>query len=756
MRRIFAFALFVTQASFLVTRLDAQYTDQQVDKRVNALLGRMTLEEKIGQLTQIFYMIPDGVKPEERIRKGQVGSFLFVTDPAVVNRLQHVAMEESRLRIPLLIGFDVVHGFHTIFPVPLAMAATWDPILVTRAQAAAAREADAAGTKWAFAPMVDIARDPRWGRIVEGAGEDPFLGSVMAKAQVSGFQGPYLGSPGHVLACVKHFAGYGAAEGGRDYDSVYLSESSLRNVYLPPFRAAVDAGVGCVMSAYMDLNDVPATGNRFLLRDILRQEWGFQGFVVSDAFSISDLVTHGFASDPADATWRAFSAGVDMDMGSNTYLQNLPRLVETGRVSRDAVDKAVRLLLAAKVRLGLFEHPYIDESQTKVVFADRASRTLARTAAARSAVLLRNENHLLPLSKTVASVAVIGPLANSQSDIEGPWSLAGDRAHAVTVLDGIRNKLGAAAKVEYARGGELRRVFPSFFDALFPAPKETPLTPAQAAGEISDAVSLAAASDVAVLVLGETQKMSGEGASVSSLDLPGRQQELLKAVVNTGKPVVLVLITGRPLDISWAAEHVPAILEAWFPGTEGGNAIADLLFGDENPGGKLPVTWPRSTGQVPIYYAHNLTHQPDTGKGFTSRYWDLPSSPLYPFGYGLSYTDFSFSNLKLAQTEVFPGQTLYVSVDVQNTGSRTGSEVAQLYIHQRSGSTSRPVRLLKDFERVTLTPGEKKTVHFSLGKDELSFWSSAENKWVEEKATFDLWTGADSNAPLHAEFSVRE
>jgi beta-glucosidase len=756
MRRIFAFALFVTQASFLVTRLDAQYTDQQVDKRVNALLGRMTLEEKIGQLTQIFYMIPDGVKPEERIRKGQVGSFLFVTDPAVVNRLQHVAMEESRLRIPLLIGFDVVHGFHTIFPVPLAMAATWDPILVTRAQAAAAREADAAGTKWAFAPMVDIARDPRWGRIVEGAGEDPFLGSVMAKAQVRGFQGPYLGSPGHVLACVKHFAGYGAAEGGRDYDSVYLSESSLRNVYLPPFRAAVDAGVGCVMSAYMDLNDVPATGNRFLLRDILRQEWGFQGFVVSDAFSISDLVTHGFASDPADATWRAFSAGVDMDMGSNTYLQNLPRLVETGRVSRDAVDKAVRLLLAAKVRLGLFEHPYIDESQTKVVFADRASRTLARTAAARSAVLLRNENHLLPLSKTVASVAVIGPLANSQSDIEGPWSLAGDRAHAVTVLDGIRNKLGAAAKVEYARGGELRRVFPSFFDALFPAPKETPLTPAQAAGEISDAVSLAAASDVAVLVLGETQKMSGEGASVSSLDLPGRQQELLKAVVNTGKPVVLVLITGRPLDISWAAEHVPAILEAWFPGTEGGNAIADLLFGDENPGGKLPVTWPRSTGQVPIYYAHNLTHQPDTGKGFTSRYWDLPSSPLYPFGYGLSYTDFSFSNLKLAQTEVFPGQTLYVSVDVQNTGSRTGSEVAQLYIHQRSGSTSRPVRLLKDFERVTLTPGEKKTVHFSLGKDELSFWSSAENKWVEEKATFDLWTGADSNAPLHAEFSVRE
>lgn len=756
MRRIFVFALFATQTAFLVPRLDAQYTDPQVDKRVNALLGRMTLEEKIGQLTQIFYIIPGAVKPEERIRKGQVGSFLFVTNPAVVNRLQHVAMEESRLHIPLLTGFDVIHGFHTIFPVPLAMAATWDPILVTRAQATAAREASAAGTKWVFAPMVDIARDPRWGRIVEGAGEDPFLGSVMAKAQVRGFQGPYLGSPGHVLACVKHFAGYGASEGGRDYDSVYLSESSLRNVYLPPFRAAVDAGVGCLMSAYMDLNDVPATGNRFLLRDILRQEWGFKGFVVSDAFSIRDLATHGFASDPADAALRAFSAGVDMDMGSNTYLENLPQLVETGRISRDAIDNAVRRLLAAKVRLGLFEHPYVDESQTQAVFADRASRALARTAAARSVVLLRNENHLLPLSKTVASVAVIGPLASSKRDTEGPWSLASDRADAVTVLEGIRNKLGGAAKVEYARGGDLRRVFPSFFDALFPAPKEAPLTPSQAAGEISEAVSLAARSDVAVLVLGETRKMSGEGASVSSLDLPGRQQELLKAVVNTGKPVVLVLMAGRPLDISWAAEHVPAILEAWFPGTEGGNAIADLLFGDENPGGKLPVTWPRSTGQVPIYYAHNLTHQPDTDKGFTSRYWDLPSSPLYPFGYGLSYTEFSFSNLKLAQTEVFPGQTLYVSVDVQNTGTRPGSEVAQLYIHQRSGSTSRPVRLLKDFERVTLTPGEKKTVHFSLSKDELSFWSSAEKKWVEEKATFDLWTGADSNASLHAEFSVRE
>lgn len=756
MRYQLPLAILAAVAIRLASPLEAQPTDRQVQQRTNDLLRRMTLEEKIGQLTQFFYNIPSAVSPEDRIRKGQAGGWLFVTDPAQINRLQHIAMEQSRLHIPLLIGFDAIHGFHTIFPVPLAMAATWDPILVTRVQAIAAKEASAAGIRWVFAPMVDIARDARWGRMVEGAGEDPVLGAAMAKAQVRGFQGPYIGSPDHVLACLKHFAAYGAAEAGRDYDSVYLPEDSLRNVYLPPFRAALDAGAGSVMSAYMDLNDVPATGNGFLLQEILRREWKFPGFVVSDAFAIRDLVTHGFAADPEDAAFRAFTAGVEMDMGSGTYLDNLAKLVQAGRIPVAAVDNAVGLILAAKIRLGLFEHPYVEEGHAKEVFESREPRELARTAAARACVLLKNDNHALPLQKSVSSVAVIGPLGDSKRDTEGPWSLASDNQQAVTILEGIRNKLGDSRRVQYARGGELRRKFASFLDAFIPPPKTTPLTDAEMDEEIREAAALAARSDVAVVVAGEAQSMSGEGASVSTLDLPGKQQQLLEAVVAAGKPVVLVLMSGRPLNVSWAAGHVGAILEAWFPGTEGGNAVADILFGDADPGGKLPVTWPRSTGQAPIYYAHNLTHQPDTAKDFTSRYWDLASSPLYPFGYGLSYTTFAFTNLKLASTEILPGQTLYASVDVANTGAREGSEVAQLYIHQRSGRASRPVRELKDFERVTLAPGEKKTVHFSLSKDDLSYWSTQDRKSIQENATFDVWVGADSTASEHAVFSVRE
>jgi beta-glucosidase len=731
-----------------------QMSDSQVNQRVENLLRRLNTAEKVGQLSQYFFVIPGPVTPEERARKGEAGSFLFVTDPAVANRLQHLAVDESRMHIPILFGFDVIHGFHTIFPVPLALAASWDPIIVARVQAIAAKEASAAGTRWAFTPMVDIARDPRWGRIVEGAGEDPFLGARMAKAQVRGLQGPYIGSPDHVLACVKHFAGYGAADGGRDYDSAYISEEQLRNVYLPPFRAAIDAGAGSLMSAYQDLNDVPATGNRFLLQEILRKEWGFKGFVVSDAFAVRDLTTHGFARDGEDAAFRAFTAGVNMDMGAGVYQDNLAKLVSSGRISESALDAAVRPLLAAKIRLGLFEHPYVDVVHTREVYATPEHRQLARAAAARVAVLLKNDNQVLPLKKSIGSLAVIGTLADSRRDIEGPWSLASTGEQAVTVLQGIRNKLGSGVRVEYARGGDMSRVYPSFFDAIFGAPKVTPLTGAQLDDEITKARDLAGNSDVALLVLGEQQNMSGEAASRTSLALPGKQQKLLEAVVATGKPVVVVLVNGRPLDISWASEHVAAILEVWYPGTEGGNAIADLLFGDANPGGKLPVTWPRNEGQVPIYYAHNLTHQPDSAPGFTSRYWDIPSTPLYPFGYGLSYSKFAFSNLKMAKSTILAGETLYASVDVENTSDREGTEVAQLYIHQQSGSASRPVRELKDFERVTLAAHEKKTVHFSLSKDELSFWSPDEKKWVEEPETFDLWAGPDSTASLHATFRV--
>ncbi|HKG22889.1 MAG TPA: beta-glucosidase BglX, partial [Blastocatellia bacterium] len=705
-------------------------------------MQKMTLGEKIGQLTQLFFgLVPDSVSPEERVRKGEVGSFLFITDPATINRLQRVAVEESRLRIPLLIGFDVIHGFRTIFPVPIAMASSWDPSLVERAQAVAAREASATGIRWTFAPMVDIARDPRWGRIVEGAGEDPYLGSAIARAQVRGFQGPYIGSPERLLACVKHFAGYGAADGGRDYDSAYIADPALWNVYLPPFHAAVEAGVGSLMTAYMDLNDVPATGNRFLLQDVLRRDWSFRGFVVSDAFSIQGLTTHGFASDARDAAFRALTAGVNMDMGSRTYAANLGGMIEQRRVSPAVIDEAVRPILAAKVRLGLFENPYADEARAKQILSAPEHRQAARLAAQRSAVLLRNEGGLLPLDKQkLSSVAVIGPLADSQRDTLGSWSFAGDAAETVTVLRGIRDKVGRAVKVEHARGGEIRRGYPSIFDALFPSgPKSPPMTEAQVNEEIDRAVELARRSDVAVLVLGELENMSGEYASRSSLDLPGKQQQLLEAVARTGKPVVLVLLNGRPLNIARASEHVAAILEAWYPGSQGGHAVADILFGDVNPGGKLPFTWPRDEGQIPIHYARNLTHQPESSKGFGSRYWDLPTSPLYPFGFGLSYTGFAFSNLQLKKGEVRLGQTVDASVDVQNTGSRAGDEVVQLYIHQQSGSASRPVRELKGFRRITLAPGEKRTVRFSFGKGEMSFWSPQERRWVQEAATFDLW-----------------
>jgi beta-glucosidase len=744
------------RAAAEVTRQAAPLADAQVDQRADALLAQMTLEEKIGQLTQLFYgLVPDPVKPEDRIRKGEIGSLLFVTDPATINRLQKVAVEESRLHIPLIIGFDVIHGFRTIFPVPLGMAASWDTALVERAQTVAAREARAVGVHWAFAPMVDIARDPRWGRIVEGAGEDPFLGSAIARAQVRGFQGAYVGSPDHILACVKHFAGYGAADGGRDYDSSSISDAALWNIYLPPFQAAVDAGAASLMSAYMDLNDVPATANRFLLQEVLRHEWGFRGFVVSDAFSVQGLTTHGFARDGQDAAFRALTAGVNMDMGSRTYAMNLPGLVKQGRIQAAAIDDMVRPILAAKIRLGLFEQPYVDEARAQQILSAAEHRQAARLAAQRSAVLLRNQGQLLPLNKEkLASIAVIGPLADSQRDMLGSWSFAGDPKAAVTVLQGIRNQVAGRAQVEYARGGEIKRRFPSMFDAFFPTPKAAPLSEAQMTEEIDKAVDLARRSDVAVLVLGESENMSGEYASRSALDLPGRQQQLLEAVIGTGKPVVLVLINGRPLNLSWAAEHVPAILEAWYPGVAGGDAIADLLFGDATPGGKLPITWPRSAGQIPIYYAHNLTHEPESAPNFKSRYWDELTSPLYPFGFGLSYTKFAFSNLQLKQSEIQLGQALEVAVDVENNGSRAGDEVVQLYIHQQSGSASRPVRELKGFERIPLAAGEKRTVKFSLSDKELRYWSAAERRWVQDAASFDLWVGADATATLHAAFKV--
>ena len=728
------------------------------DAKVTSLLRRMTLEEKIGQLTQVggIAITPDAPEPEEAIRKGHAGSILWISDPAGINRLQKIAMEESRLKIPLIFGLDVVHGFKTIFPMPLALAASWDEALIERVHSVAAREARAAGIAWTFAPMVDIARDPRWGRMIEGAGEDPYLGSRIARAQVRGFQGDDLSRPDRVMACAKHFAGYGAATGGRDYDSAFIPESELHNVYLPPFKAALDAGAATFMSAYMDLNDVPATANTFLLKDVLRAAWRFSGFVVSDAFSVRDLVTHGFARDAAEAAHSAFAAGVDMDMASNTYMQHLAGLVKKGRIPEHAIDDAVRRVLTAKVRLGLFERPYVDQENAKNVIGAPEHRQVAREAAQRSAVLLRNEGAILPLAKDRAkSIAVIGPLAHAKREMLTMWSGFGvDASAVVTVYEGIRDKVGQTAKVEYAPGVQLAKQHHSMFEEIVAAKPEAPWTDARANGEFRKAIDLARNSDVIVLALGELALMSGELASQSSLELPGRQQQLMEAAAATGKPVVLVLINGRPLNIAWASIHVPAILEAWHPGVEGGNAIADLLFGDADPGGKLPVSWPRHVGQVPIYYARNLTHQPESAPGFESRYWDGPSQPLYPFGYGLTYSQFSVADLRVAHKSMKPGAALEVTANLTNTGKRAGSQVVQLYIHQRFGRASRPIRELKGFEKVSLSAGATKTVRFTLGPNELSYWSSQTRGWVQDAADFDVWVGFDSTAELHATFSV--
>jgi beta-glucosidase len=714
----------------------------------------MTLDEKISQLAQLggFAFGPGAKKPEEILSQGRGGSVLWINDTATINRLQHIAVEKSRLHIPVLFGLDVIHGFYTVFPVPIAMAASWDPSLVERAQAVAARESASQGILWTFGPMVDIARDPRWGRIVEGAGEDPYLGAAMARAQVRGFQGPYIGSPNHILACAKHFAGYGAADGGRDYDSSYIPEDQMWNVYLPPFHAAEEAGVGTFMSAYMDLNDVPATGNKWLMQDVLRNAWGFKGFVVSDAFAVRSLITHGFARDVRDASYRALTAGVNMDMASGSYLASLPQLVKDGRISAKQIDDMVRPILEMKIRLGLFEHPYVDEAKAAEVLKSPGDVELSRLAAERSMVLLRNEGDALPLKKNITSIAVIGPLADSAGDTNGSWGILEKSKQAVTVLAGIRNKLGQGVRVEYAPGPEIRRTIPAPFDSFINRHPKPPQTAEQAQEAFDKAIAAARKSDVAVLVLGELANMSGEAASRASLDLPGKQEALLEAVVALGKPVVLVLMSGRPLDLTWASEHVPAILEAWYPGSEGGNAVANILFGDANPGGKLPFSWPRTVGQVPVYYAHNLTQEPDNAPNFKSRYWDSLSSPLYPFGYGLSYSKFAYSNLVLSQTEIRVGEELGVSVDIENIGTVAGDEVAQLYIHQRAGSASRPMRQLKGFERIALAPGEKKTVHFSLGKNELRYWSTADKKWIEEPEKFDVWAGGDSTAKLHGEF----
>jgi beta-glucosidase len=761
----------VTLVSDQPQQTERQIQADGIQAHVDELLRRMTPAEKAGQLTQYFYFrLPPGAATEpalgmdpdaqpraveEALGRGAVGSLLFVTDPAEINRLQRVALAGNRHGIPALFGFDVIHGLRTIFPVPIAMAASWDVATIEQGQAVAAREARAVGIHWAFAPMVDIARDPRWGRIVEGAGEDPFLGAAVAVAQVRGFQGADYGQEDRIIAGPKHFAGYGAALGGRDYDEVNLSDAELWNTILPPFKAAVEAGAGNVMTAYMDLNGVPASASRWLFTAVLRQQWGFGGFVVSDANAVRNLVTHGFAADLTDAAARAVTAGVDMEMAiQDPAYARLPEALQAGPVGQDVLDAGVRRILEAKLRLGLFDNPYVDEDRARQVLADPQHREVALVAAERSAVLLRNEGNLLPLDPDeLASVAVIGPLADSRRDTLGPWVFDFDLNETVTVLDGIRRRVGDRVRVESAAGiPVVQRAFPSMFDMFGGNRPEDP-EGFDAEAEFGRAVDIADAADVAVVVVGEWQNMIGEAASRSSLELPGRQLELLQAVVGTGTPTVLLVMNGRPLDLRWAAENVPAILDVWYPGTQGGAAVANLLFGDVSPSGKLPFSWPRTVGQVPFIYSHVRSHEPQNqGR----RYWDEPSAPLFPFGHGLSYGRFTYSDLIVDHPSIPPEGTITVSVQVTNTSGREAAEVVQLYLHQRHGSASRPVRELKGFQRVTLSPRGSQQVQFMIGPEHRRYWSTTERDWVLDTSAFDVWVGGSSTAELTTTFEVTQ
>lgn len=715
--------------------------DAGVERRVDSLLNLMTLEEKCGQLNQrvgVGGKLPErvGAEQAEEIRRGLIGSFLGVVGAVETRRVQRIAVEESRLHIPLLFGLDVIHGYRTTFPIPLAEASTWNPDLVEQAARTAALEATASGIHWTFAPMVDIARDPRWGRIAEGSGEDPFLGSVMAAARVRGFQGKGLGDETSLLACVKHFAAYGGAEAGRDYNVVDLSERTLREIYLPPYKAAVDAGVGTVMTAFNEIGGVPSTASKWLFTDILRNEWGFKGFVVSDWEAIQQLMDHGVAATRADAGTLALNAGVDMDMMSGIYRNELVDAVKQGKVPESVVDRSVRNLLRVKFALGVFENPYRGSGveREKAVHLAAAHRELARKVAQQSVVLLKNAKHILPLKKSVRTIAVIGPLADNKKELPGSWAAEGKWEEAVSLLEGIRKKTLRKTRVLYARGCSIR---------------------GDSGLAIEAAVRTAVRADVVIVAVGEEAGMSGEAASRSEIDLPGRQLQLVKAIQVTRKPMVLVLMNGRPLAIPWEAEHVGAIVEAWFPGLEAGNAIADVLFGDVAPSGKLPVTFPRNVGQVPIYYNFKNTGRPGKADDkYTSKYIDVSNTPLYPFGYGLSYTTFSYSGLTVNPPAIDRSGSITATVVITNTGRRKGEEVVQWYIQDVVASVTRPVKELKGFQRVALEPGEKKTVTFTIKAEDLSFYGP-DMKPVVEPGLFKIYVGGNSVDVLEGKFELK-
>ncbi|MDQ6528028.1 beta-glucosidase BglX [Flavobacterium sp. LHD-85] len=736
-----------TTIMLFMLSLFASAQQQTIDQKVNDLLKKMTIEEKIGQLNQYTgdnqATGPITINPNKQaeIKAGLIGSMLNVIGTKYTRGYQELAMQ-SRLKIPLLFGQDVIHGYKTTFPLPLAEAASWDLQAIELAARVAATEASASGIHWTFAPMVDISRDPRWGRVMEGAGEDTYLGSKIAYARVKGFQGNKLGDLNSVMACVKHFAAYGAGVGGRDYNSVDMSERMLWETYLPPFKAALDAGAATFMNSFNDINGIPATGNAHLQRDILKGKWNFQGFVVSDWGSIGEMVAHGYSKDLKEAAYSAITAGSDMDMESNAYRKNLAELVKEGRVSIDLVDDAVRRILRKKFELGLFDDPYrySDEKRAEKALNNPEHRKAALEVAEKSIVLLKNENQTLPISKNVKTIAFIGPMVKEYKENMGFWSVELPEVDynkwIVSQWDGLQNKVGKNTKLLYAKGCEIEGTNKDGF---------------------AEAVATAKQADVVILSIGERRDMSGEAKSRSDLHLPGVQEDLVKAIQATGKPVVVLINAGRPLVFNWTADNVPAIVYTWWLGTEAGNAIANVLFGDYNPSGKLPMTFPREVGQVPIYYNHFSTGRPakdENSTNYVSAYIDLKNSPKYPFGYGLSYTTFDYSGLKLSSTKIKSNETIKVSFQLKNTGKVAGEEVVQLYLKDKFGSVVRPVLELKDFQKVKLNAGESKTIEFTIDKEKLSFYNN-KVEWVAEPGDFEVMIGASSaDIKLKSDFEL--
>ena len=726
----------ITTFTLLIISLFAVAQQQTIDQKVNTLLKKMTIEEKIGQLNQYTgdnsATGPITINPNKQaeIKAGLIGSMLNVIGTKYTRQYQELAMQ-SRLKIPLLFGQDVIHGYKTTFPIPLAEAASWDLPAIELAARVAATEAAASGIHWTFAPMVDIARDPRWGRVMEGAGEDTYLGSKIAYARVKGFQGNKLGDLNSVMACVKHFAAYGAATGGRDYNSVDMSERMLFETYLPPFKAALDAGAATFMNSFNDLNGIPATGNVHLQRDILKGKWNFQGFVVSDWGSIGEMVAHGYSKDLKAAALSAITAGSDMDMESNAYRYNLAELVKEGKVSIDLIDDAVKRILRKKFELGLFEDPYrySDEKRAEKTLNNPENRKAALEVAEKSIVLLKNDNQTLPLSKSLKTIAFIGPMVKEYKANMGFWSVELPDVDydkwVVSQWDGLQNKVDKNTKLLYAKGCEVDGDNKDGF---------------------AEAVATAKQADVVILSIGERRDMSGEAKSRSDLHLPGVQEDLVKAIQATGKPVVVLINAGRPLIFNWTADNVPAIVYTWWLGTEAGNAIANVLFGDYNPSGKLPMTFPREVGQIPIYYNHFNTGRPapnEDATGYVSAYIDLKNSPKFPFGYGLSYTKFNYSGLKLSSAKMKKKETIKVSFQLSNVGKVAGEEVVQLYLKDKFGSVVRPILELRDFQKVKLNAGESKTIEFTIDKEKLSFYND-KLEWIAEPGDFEVMIGASS------------